>query len=146
MDENDWNMVVNTNLGSVFNCSRAVIVDFMKRKSGVIINISSVSGIIGLPRQVNYSAAKAGMIGFTKALAKEVAPYNIRVNAVAPGGIETDMIGKLPEKSIKAMIDSTPQARLGKPEEVAQVVSFLASPESSYITGHVINIDGGLAI
>ncbi len=146
MDENDWKDVIDTNLTGVFNCSKAIIFHLMKQRSGNIINISSVSGMTGLPRQVNYSAAKAGMIGFTKSLAKEVCSYNIRVNAVAPGGIETDMLYALSEKYRNEMCSSIPMGRFGLSEEVAKVVSFLLSDGATYITGHVIPVDGGLAI
>ncbi|GBE05084.1 MAG TPA: 3-oxoacyl-[acyl-carrier-protein] reductase [Nitrospirae bacterium] len=146
MDPADWHEVISTNLDGTFNLSRASIVTFIKQKSGVILNISSVSGITGLPRQTNYSASKAGMIGFTKALAKEVASYNIRVNAVAPGFIETDMLKSLKEEHKSRIIEQIPSSRLGKPEEIAELVSFLASDSASYITGQTFVIDGGLSI
>ncbi len=146
MEKEDWQEVIDTNLTGVYNLSRAVIIGLMKQKKGNIINISSVSGIIGLPRQANYSASKAGMIGFTKALAREVAAYNIRVNSVAAGFIETDMTHELKENFKSKMLTRIPLARFGKPEEVAKVVKFLAGEESNYITGQVIVIDGGLSI
>jgi 3-oxoacyl-[acyl-carrier protein] reductase len=122
------------------------VTTFLKQKKGCIINMSSVSGLMGLPRQTNYSASKAGIIGFSKALAKEVAPYNIRVNVIAPGFINTDMVSSLREDIKKEIIDNIPIKRFGEPEEVAGVCVFLASDEANYITGEVIKIDGGLAI
>jgi len=116
----------------------------MKQKSGNIVNISSVAGVVGTPRQVNYSSAKAGIIGLTKSLAKEVAPYNIRVNAVAPGYIETDMTKDLKQKD--DFLKRIPCGRFGTTEEVAKVVSFLVSDKANYITGQVIKVDGGLAM
>jgi 3-oxoacyl-[acyl-carrier protein] reductase len=116
----------------------------MKQKSGNIINISSVSGVVGIAKQVNYSSAKAGIVGLTKSLAKEVAPYNIRVNAVAPGFIDTDMTRQL--KARDELVKMIPAGRFGEPAEVARVVSFLAGDASGYITGQVIKVDGGLAI
>jgi 3-oxoacyl-[acyl-carrier protein] reductase len=145
MEPDDWHEVINTNLDGAFNLSRAVIITFIKQKSGVIINITSVSGITGMSRQTNYSASKAGIIGFTKSLAKEVASYNIRVNAVAPGFIETDMLRDLKEEYRSQIINQIPLCRLGKPEEVARVVKFLVSDEAGYITGQTIVIDGGLS-
>jgi 3-oxoacyl-[acyl-carrier protein] reductase len=146
MSEKDWADVIDTNLTGIFNCSKAVIVPFMKQKSGVIINMTSVSGLVGRASQVNYASAKAGIIGFTKSLAKEVSAYNILVNAVAPGGIETDMLEALSEKHKTQMISEIPLGRFGTVQEIAGVVSFLASDAASYITGHVIPVDGGLAI
>lgn len=144
MDQSDWQDVIDTNLTGYFNMARACIVTMMKQKKGNIINISSVAGLVGIPRQVNYSAAKAGILGLTKSLAKEVGAYNIRVNAVAPGYIETDMTSALKDK--EKYLEYIPFKRLGKPEEVAKTVSFLASGKSEYITGQVIKVDGGLAI
>lgn len=146
MEREDWQEVIDTNLGGVFNLTRSAIVTFMKQKSGNIINISSASGIIGLPRQVNYSASKAGIIGFTKALAKEVAGFNIRVNALAPGFIDTDMVSALKDDFKNEVLKHIPLARFGKAEEVAKSAVFLASNESQYITGQVIVVDGGLVI
>ena len=146
MTQSDWNEVIATNLGGVFNMSRAVITTFMKQKSGCIINMSSVSGLIGLARQTNYSASKAGIIGFSKALAKEVASYRIRVNVVCPGFIETDMLKGIPEEKKKGLVNLIPLGRIGDPKEVAEACVFLASHKASYITGEVIKIDGGLAM
>ncbi|MDR1066360.1 MAG: 3-oxoacyl-[acyl-carrier-protein] reductase [Clostridiales bacterium] len=138
----NWSQVINTNLTGAFNLSRAVIIPMMKQRAGTIINISSISGVYGNARQTNYSAAKAGLIGFTKSLAKEVASYGIRVNAIAPGFIETDMTGDLQEAMIKAI----PAKRTGKAEEVAALVSFLCSDSGKYMIGDVIEISGGLVI
>ena len=144
MEPADWADVINTNLTGYFNMAKACIVSMLKQKSGCIVNISSISGVVGLPRQVNYSAAKAGEIGLTKSLAKEVASYGIRVNAVAPGFIETDMTKDLKQKD--ELMKMIPCGRFGKPEEVAKVVTFLAGERSAYITGQVIKVDGGLVI
>ncbi|MFA6142333.1 MAG: 3-oxoacyl-[acyl-carrier-protein] reductase [Candidatus Omnitrophota bacterium] len=144
MDPLEWKDVIDTNLTGYFNMAKACIVTMMKQKSGNIVNISSVAGVVGTPRQVNYSSAKAGIIGLTKSLAKEVASYNVRVNAVAPGYIETDMTKDLKQKD--SLVKLIPSSRLGKPEEVAKVVRFLASENSRYITGQVIRVDGGLTI
>ncbi|HHT9124923.1 MAG TPA: 3-oxoacyl-[acyl-carrier-protein] reductase [Candidatus Brocadiia bacterium] len=146
MSEEDWRQVIDTNLTGVFNCTRAVIVPMMKQKSGSIINITSVSGVVGMARQVNYSSSKAGIIGFTKALAKEVARYGITVNSVAPGFIETEMVEVLDKKYLEEILRFVPMGRMGKAEEVAEVVSFLISDAARYITGHVLNVDGGMAM
>ena len=146
MAKEDWQDVIDTNLGGTYNMTRALITTLMKQKSGCVLNMSSVSGITGLPRQTNYSASKAGIIGFTKALAKEVAGYGIRVNAVCPGYISTDMLKTLNEEMKKAVINSVPVKRMGEPEEVAELCLFLASDKAKYITGEAIKIDGGLAI
>jgi len=144
MEPSEWLDVINTNLTGYFNMAKACIVTMLKQKSGVIINISSIAGVVGMPRQVNYSSAKAGELGLTKSLAKEVASYGIRVNAVAPGFIDTDMTKDLKQK--EELIKMIPFGRFGKPEEVAKVVTFLASERSGYITGQVLKVDGGLAI
>jgi 3-oxoacyl-[acyl-carrier protein] reductase len=141
MKNEEWHDVLNTNLHSFFYVTRFLIKEMLINKHGRIVNVVSLSGLKGLPGQANYSAAKAGVIGATKALAQEVAKKNVTVNAVAPGFIKTDMTKDLDESQLKAMI---PMGRFGKPEEVAAIVGFLASPESSYITGAVINVNGGL--
>ncbi|MBI4650574.1 3-oxoacyl-ACP reductase FabG [Candidatus Desantisbacteria bacterium] len=146
MEPGDWHNVLSTNLDGTFNLTRAAIINLIKQKSGIIINIASVSGITGMPRQTNYSASKAGMIGFTKSLAREVAPYNIRVNAIAPGFIETDMLKILKEEYLNHMRKQIPLNRLGKAEEIAKAVKFLISDDASYITGQTIVVDGGLSI
>lgn len=146
MQEQDWLDVINTNLIGTINLCKAAIVTLFKQKSGSIINISSVSGITGMPRQTNYAASKAGIIGFSKALAQEVAPYNIRVNVVAPGFIETDMVKELKDEYKAKMVQHIPLGRFGTPEEVARVVKFLASDRSQYITGQAIVVDGGLTM
>jgi 3-oxoacyl-[acyl-carrier protein] reductase len=146
MELGDWHEVLKTNLDGTFNLTKASIVTLLKQKSGNIVNVSSVSGIVGLPRQTNYSASKGGIISFTKALAKEVAAYNIRVNAVAPGFIETDMLKGLKEDFKNQLLQRIPLGRMGKPEEVAKVVKFLVSDEACYITGQTIVIDGGMFI
>ncbi len=146
MTEKQWDDVIATNLKSVFNYSKAAVKPMMRARSGSIINISSVVGIAGNAAQTNYSASKAGIIGFTKSLAKEVASRNIRVNALAPGYIMTEMTQKLDEKILQAIKDSTPLRRAGEPDEVANGVLFLASDASSFITGTVLKIDGGMAM
>jgi 3-oxoacyl-[acyl-carrier protein] reductase len=144
MNPDKWKEVIDTNLGGTFNYSKNVLLGMMKRSSGVIINIASVSGMLGLAGQTNYSASKAGVIGFTKALAKEVARFQIRVNAVAPGFIETDMLADMPEAARKSMFAQIPLGSPGSPKQVAQVVAFLAGEGSGYITGQVLPVDGGM--
>lgn len=141
MKNEEWHDVLNTNLHSFFYITRFLIKEMLIKKHGRIINVVSLSGLKGLPGQANYSAAKAGVIGATKALAQEIAKKNVTVNAVAPGFIKTDMTKDIDETQMKAMI---PMGRFGKAEEVAAVVGFLASEESSYVTGAVINVNGGL--
>jgi len=142
----DWNQVIETNLRSAFVTSQAVLRGMLKERKGSIIHISSVAGLMGNPGQVAYSAAKAGIIGMTKSMAKELASRNIRVNAVAPGFISTDMTEALTEEQKAEALRHIPLARMGTPEEVAHCVVFLASQESSYITGQVIVVDGGMAM
>jgi len=146
MEEQDWEDVISTNLSGAFNLIRASIVTLMKQKSGCIINLTSVAGIKGMPRQVNYSASKAGIIGLTKALAKEVGSYSVRVNAIAPGYVDTDMVLGIKDSVKSNLLDAIPLKRFGKAHEVAKVASFLASGKAKYITGQVITIDGGLAM
>ena len=146
MSHDDWSEVIDTDLTGVFNMTRACIITFLKQKSGNIVNISSVSGLHPLPGQVNYAAAKAGVIGFTKSLSKEVGPYNIRVNAVAPGFVETDMTTGFSEAYKTKLLGMIPLGRFGTSDEVAKAVVFMASSASQYITGQVLQIDGGLGI
>jgi acetoacetyl-CoA reductase len=143
MKKEDWNAVINTNLNSVFNCSRNVLEGMIERKFGRIINISSVNGQRGQFGQTNYSAAKAGMHGFTKSLAMEVAKYGITVNTISPGYIGTDMVMAVPEKVLAQIVAQVPMGRLGGTHEVAHLVSFLASEATSFITGANYSINGG---
>ena len=144
MKEDQWNDVINTNLTSIYRLSKAVVRTMMKARKGRIINIASVVGLTGNPGQTNYSATKAGMLGFTKSLAREIGSRNITVNCVAPGFIDTDMTKELPEEQRKALIDQIPLNRLGDPADIAAAVSFLASPAAAYITGETINVNGGM--
>ncbi len=146
MTEQDWDQVINVNLKSVFNMTKAFVPQMIKQREGNIINMSSVVGVSGNAGQANYSASKAGIIGFTKSVAKELGARNIRCNALAPGFIETDMTQTLPENMRKQWINSIPLRRSGTPEDVANAALFLASDMSSYITGQVINVCGGLNI
>ena len=144
MKTEEWNDVLQTNLYGVFHCSKAVMRPMMKQKYGKIVNITSIAGITGNPGQTNYSSSKAGVIGFTKSLAREMGKRNICVNAIAPGMIETDMTTVLNDEIKKQYTESIPLGRFGKPEEVAALAVFLMSPAGDYITGQVIAIDGGL--
>lgn len=146
MKPEDFDAVINTNLKGVFNTTKAVTRQMMKQRKGRIINVASVVGVIGNPGQANYVAAKAGVIGLTKSTARELASRNINVNAVAPGFITTDMTNELPEELQKEMLKQIPLNRLGKPEEVASVVRFLATADSGYMTGQVLHVDGGMAM
>lgn len=146
MEETDWDAVLNVNLKGVFNCSKAIVRSMMKQHYGRIVNISSVSGQAGQAGQTNYSASKAGVIGFTKALARELASRQITVNAVAPGFIPTVLTNDLPEELKESILKVTPIGRMGKPEEVAVAVAFLASEEAAYITGQVLAVDGGMVM
>lgn len=146
MKEEDWDAVIDTNLKGVFHCSKAVMRQMMKQRAGRIINVSSVVGVLGNAGQANYVAAKAGVIGLTKSMARELANRNITVNAVAPGFIETDMTEKLPAEVKEEMLKQIPLARLGQPEQVAAVIRFLASEDSSYMTGQTLHIDGGMVM
>lgn len=144
MKDEDWDAVLDTNLKGAFLCARAVAPILMKQKAGTIVNVGSVIGKVGGAGQVNYSAAKAGLVGLTKSLAKELGARNIRVNAVAPGFIATEMTDVLKEEQRQEVLRQVPAGRLGAPEDVANVVAFLCAPEASYITGEVIAVDGGL--
>ena len=144
MKNEDWDNVIDTNLNGVFNLSKIFVKNMIKNKKGRIINISSISGLMGNPGQVNYSSSKSALNGFTKSLAKELGSRNITVNCVAPGFIETDMTSFLEEDAKQQIEETIPLGRLGKGEDIAKLVAFLASDEASYITGQTISIDGGL--
>ena len=144
MTEEDWDAVLDINLKGTFNCTKAVVKQMSKQRSGKIVNIASVSGEMGNPGQANYSASKAGVIGLTKTIAREFAQRGINVNAIAPGYIQTPMTEALPEKAKEELKRMIPVERLGQPEDVAEAVLFLVSESSSYITGHVLNVNGGI--
>lgn len=146
MEEADWDLVLSINLKGVFNCSKAVVRPMMKQRAGRIINISSVSGLAGQAGQANYSASKAGVIGLTKALARELGSRQITVNAVAPGFIPTDLTNDLPAELKAESLKSIPLGRWGTTQEIASAVAFLASDEAGYITGHVLSVDGGMVM
>jgi 3-oxoacyl-[acyl-carrier protein] reductase len=146
MKEEDWDLVLATNLKSAFNCSKAALRPMMRQKYGRIVNITSVAGIAGNPGQTNYAASKAGLIGFTKSLAKEIGPRHITVNAVAPGFVETELTQDLPADLKEAALKATPLGRWGSAEEIAYAVAFLASDEAAFITGQTLSVDGGLAM
>jgi 3-oxoacyl-[acyl-carrier protein] reductase len=146
MSEEDWRSVLETNLGGVFHMCKAAVFPMMKRRTGRVVTVASVSGVYGNAGQCNYSAAKAGIIGFSKALAKEVARYGIQVNAVAPGYIDTDMVAGLAAKAREKTLATVAAGRMGSADEVADVVGFLAGAAPSYITGSVVQVDGAIAI
>ncbi len=146
MKDAEWDLVLNVNLRGTFNMTRAVSRSMLKQRSGAIINLASVVGVMGNAGQANYASAKAGIIGFTKAVAKELAPRGVRVNAVAPGFIDTQMTANLPEKAKELLMSQIPMGKLGMPEDVASVIRFLAGPASSYVTGQVIVVDGGMVM
>lgn len=146
MTDDNWHSVINTNLDGTYHACRAAIFSFMKRRTGSIVTTSSVAGVYGSATQANYSASKAGIIGFTLALAKEVGRYGVRANVVAPGLVDTDLTEGLPDAVRKKILERIPLGRAGTPDEVADLVSFLVSERSAYITGQVLGIDGGLVV
>ncbi|WP_404817205.1 3-oxoacyl-[acyl-carrier-protein] reductase [Streptomyces thermolineatus] len=146
MPHEDWKAVLDTNLTGAFNFCRPMVFGFMKRRRGTVVNVSSVAGVYGNPTQTNYSAAKAGLNGMSRALAKELAAYGVRVNVVAPGFIETDMTERLPDKLREQALGMVPMKRFGTSEDVAELVSFLVSDRAGYITGQVMQVDGGIVL
>ena len=146
MSDEDWETVIDTNLSSVFYTCRAAVRGMMKRRSGAVVNISSIVGIHGNWGQTNYAASKAGIIGFTKSLARELGSRNIRANVVVPGYVKTQLTDVLPDDATKTMLDNTPLGRLGDPEDVAGAVRFLCSEEAAFVTGAVLLVDGGLGM
>lgn len=146
MSDEDWQIVIDTNLRGVFHTCRAVTRPMMRRRSGTIVNVTSIVGLRGNPGQTNYAASKAGIIGFTKSLARELGSRGVRANAVAPGYVATALTDVLPEAARQAILANTPLARLGEPEDIAGAVRFLCSDEASFITGEVLLVDGGLAM
>ena len=146
MPDDDWRTVIDTNLSSVFYTCRAVCRPMMKKRAGAIVNVSSIVGVHGNWGQTNYAASKAGIIGFTKSLARELGSRNVRANVVAPGYVKTQLTGVLPEEATAAMLQNTPLGRLGEPEDVAGAVRFLCSGDASFITGEVVLVDGGLGM
>jgi 3-oxoacyl-[acyl-carrier protein] reductase len=146
MSEEDWDVVIDTNLKGTFNCIKAVSRQMMRQRYGRIVNVTSVAGIAGNPGQANYASAKAGLIGLTKTVAKELGSRGITCNAIAPGFVPTDLTASLPEDLVELAIERTPLGRMGTPENMAAAVAFLASDEASFITGQVLAVDGGLAI
>ena len=146
MTEEDWDIIQDTNLKSTFNCSKAAVRYMMRKRYGRIINITSIAGQMGNPGQTNYSASKAGQIGFTKALAREIGSRNITVNAIAAGYVETDIWEGVPEEAKQMVLSMVPLGRKGEAQEIADAVAFLASDQASYITGQILGIDGGVAM
>jgi 3-oxoacyl-[acyl-carrier protein] reductase len=146
MSDDDWHAVISANLSGVFHTCRAAARGMMRRRSGAIVNISSVVGLHGNPGQTNYAASKAGIIGFTKALARELGMRGVRANVVAPGYVKTALTDVLPEPAREAMLANTPLGRLGEPQDIAGAVRFLCSDEASFITGEVLLVDGGLGM
>lgn len=146
MSEEDWDTVIDTNLKSVFNFAKAVYRPMIKQRSGKIISLSSVVGVAGNPGQTNYAASKAGIIGFSKSLAKELASRGVTVNVVAPGYVETEMTATMPDQAKQAMLSAVPLGRPASPQDIAAAVLFLASPAADYITGQVLNVNGGMAM
>jgi 3-oxoacyl-[acyl-carrier protein] reductase len=146
MPEADWDAVINTNLKSTFNCSKAAVKHMMRKRVGRIINMASVAGQMGNPGQTNYSASKGGQIAFTKALAREVATRSITVNAIAPGFVDTEILDAMTPEVLEAALKMVPLGRKGKPEEIASAAAFFASDEAAYITGQVLGVDGGMAM
>ena len=146
MSEQDWDSVIAVNLKGTFNCSKAAVKHMIRKRYGRIISVASVAGQMGNPGQTNYSSSKAGQIGFTKSLAREVASRNITVNAIAPGFVDTKILDAMSPETLEAMLKMVPLGRKGKPEEIAYAAAFLASDEAAYITGQVLGVDGGMAM
>jgi 3-oxoacyl-[acyl-carrier protein] reductase len=146
MSDDDWQVVLDTNLGGVFHTCRAAVRGMMRRRNGAIVNVTSIVGLRGNPGQTNYAASKAGIIGLTKSLARELGSRGVRANAVAPGYVGTALTDVLPEQARQAILANTPLGRLGRPEDIAGAVRFLCSDEASFITGEVLLVDGGLAM
>ena len=146
MKDEDWHQVIRTNLTGVFYCTKAIARQMLRQRWGRIVNVSSIAGIVGNPGQANYAASKAGIIGFTKSIARELASRGITANVVAPGFIRTEMTQNLPEETKRALLERIPLGRFGSAEDVARVVGFLASDGAGYITGQVIQVDGGMAM